>query len=66
MILDAVVDFSWATIVGVVLKLMPVVVNAFKGYKSGYENIVIDNVDYMNEQIDLMEQAIRYKAKSED
>lgn len=65
-VLDAVVDFSWATIVGVLLKLMPVVVNAFNGYKSGYEYIVIDNVDYMNDQIDLMEQAVRYKEKSED
>lgn len=64
-VLDAVVDFSWATVVGVLLKLMPVVVNAFNGYKSGYENIVIDSVDYMNDQIDLMEQAIRYK-KSEE
>ena len=65
-VLDAVVDFSWATIVGVLLKLMPVVVNAFNGYKSGYENIVIDSVDYMNEQIDLMEQAIIYNAKGEE
>ena len=64
-VLDAVVDFSWATIVGVLLKLMPVVLYAFNGYKSGYENIIIDSVNYMNDQIDLMEQAIRYK-KSEE
>lgn len=42
------------------LKLFPVVLNGFMGYKSGYENIVVDTVNYMNDQADLMRQLIHY------
>ena len=44
----------------VCLKLVSVIVNGFGGYRTGYENIVIDTVNYMNGQIDLMQQAIQY------
>lgn len=53
-------DLTWATFVECVLKLFPVVLNGFLGYKSGYENIVIDTVNYMNDQVDLMRQLIHY------
>jgi hypothetical protein len=34
--------------------------NGFSGYKFGYENIVFDTTNYMNDQTDLMEQALQY------
>ena len=37
--------------------------NGFAGYKFGYENIVYDTVDYVNDQIDLMH---RFKQYIED
>ena len=36
------------------------VMNGFTGYKFGYENIVFDTVNYMDDQTDLMEQAMQY------
>ena len=42
------------------LKLCPVILNGFTGYKFGYENIVYDTVNYMSDQIDLMHQFKQY------
>ena len=42
------------------LKLLAVVMNGFTGYKFGYENIVFDTVNYMDDQTDLMNQAMQY------
>jgi hypothetical protein len=58
--LDLVVDPSWVVFATVCFKLCSVVYNCFSGYKTGYGNIVYDSVNYMNGQIDLMEQAIQY------
>lgn len=58
--LEMLVDPSWNTFAECLLKLLPVVINAFLGYKMGYENITIDTVNYMNDQIDLMRQFINY------
>lgn len=58
--LDLVVDPSWVVFATVCFKLVSVVYNCFGGYKTGYGNIVYDSVNYMNGQIDLMEQAIQY------
>lgn len=58
--LDVVVSPSWAMFAACLLKLFPVVLNGFMGYKSGYENIVVDTVNYMNDQADLMRQLIHY------
>ena len=44
----------------IVLKLLSVILNGFLGYKFGYENIVFDTVNYMNDQKDLMQQVIQY------
>ncbi len=52
--LDVVVSPSWAMFAACLLKLFPVVLNGFMGYKSGYENIVVDTVNYMVDQSDLM------------
>ena len=53
-------DLTWATIAEIILKLFPIVLNGFLGYQSGYENIFVDTVNYMNDQSDLMRQLIRY------
>lgn len=58
--LDVIISPSWAMFAACVLKLLPVVLNGFMGYKSGYENIVVDTVNYMNDQVDLMRQLIHY------
>lgn len=60
MVLDAVLEPTWVIFATCILKLMSVVINGFNGYKFGYENIVIDTVNYMSDQTDLMQQAIQY------
>lgn len=59
-IVDFVIEPTWIMFVSCVLRLMIVVLNGFSGYKFGYENIVYDTVNYMNDQTDLMEQAIQF------
>ena len=58
--LDVIIEPSWIIFASVCLKLISVIMNGFGGYKTGYENIVIDTVNYMNGQTDLMQQAIQY------
>jgi hypothetical protein len=53
-------DLTWGTFAECILKLFPIVLNGFTGYKSGYENIVVDTVNYMNDQSDLLRQLIHY------
>ena len=59
-VLEVVVTPTWAMFASVCLKLVTVVVNGFAGYKLGFENIVCDTVNYMNDQRDLMQQAVQY------
>lgn len=59
-VLDAITNPSWETFAELCLKLLLIVFNGFTGYKMGYENITIDTVNYMNDQIDLMEQFEQY------
>lgn len=60
---------TWTVFVSVCVKFSSVLYNCFSGYKSGYENIVIHSVQYMQEQISLMQQAMifaeRYNTKNE-
>ena len=42
------------------MKLVTIVINGFLGYKMGFENIAEDTVNYLNNQADLMEQAIHF------
>lgn len=58
--LDVIVEPSWIIFASVCLKLVSVIVNGFGGYSTGYDNIVVDTVNYVNGQIDLMQQAIQY------
>ena len=59
-VLDAVQEPTWPLIATCCMKLVSVVINGFCGYKFGYENIVIDTVNYMSDQTDLMAQFEQY------
>lgn len=59
-IIETLTEFTWATVVELFIKLLPVVINGFNGYKLGLENKIITDVEYMSDQMDLMEQAIQY------
>lgn len=57
---EVIVTPNWATFAACLLKLFMVAMNGFFGYKMGYENIIIDTVEYMHDQIDLMQQFLEY------
>lgn len=59
-VLETLVDFTWAAVAEVLIKLLPVVLNGFNGYKLGLENIIIDSVNYMGDQMDLMRSALEF------
>ena len=59
-VLDMVIDPSWEVFASCILRLLAVVMNGFTGYKFGYENIVFDTVNYMDDQSDLMSQFMQY------
>lgn len=59
-VLDVLIEPSWVMFASICLKLLSVVLSGFDGYKFGYENIVVDTVNYMSAQADLMEQAKQY------
>lgn len=59
-VINTLTDFTWAAIVELFVKLLPVVINGFNGYKLGLEGKIITDVEYMDDQMDLMEQAIQY------
>lgn len=52
------------SIILTILRSMPLtmdtIMNAFTGYKFGFENIVFDTANYINDQTDLMEQALHF------
>lgn len=57
---EAVQDPTWEVFVACFIKLVSVSTNGFSGYKFGYENIVFDTVNYMDDQADLLGQAVAY------
>ncbi len=63
-VFDIIVEPSWATVVSCLFKLLTIVLNGFMGYKMGFENIAVETVNYMNDQIDLMQQFIQYTDKN--
>ena len=60
--LKPVVESSWVLFASCCLNLAVVIVNGFGGYRFGYENIVTDTVNYINDQSDMLERAIQYVA----
>ena len=65
MVLNEITTASWSVVVMIFVKLGTVVYNCFSGYKAGYENIVINHVQFMEKQISLMQQAIIYAQNAE-
>ena len=53
-------DSVWIIFSNCILKLCTVVMSGFTGYKFGFENIVFDTVDYINDQADLMRQFLNF------
>lgn len=51
-------NLSWITFAKCCIKLIAVIVNGYSGYKFGYENIVFDTVEYVEDQTDLLQEAI--------
>lgn len=58
--LQVILEPSWTVFAEVCLKLAAVVINGFDGRTMGYNNIVIDTVNFTNTQSDFMQQAIQY------
>ena len=44
----------------VLVKLLPVILNAFFGYKFGYDHITVNTVDYITDQTDFLNQFMRW------
>lgn len=59
-VLEVVVAPTWTLIATCFIKLLTVVLNGFFGYKFGYENIVIDTSNYIEDQVDLLKQAEQF------
>lgn len=58
--LDVIVNPTWATFAACCLKLLPIVLNGFLGYKSGFDNITVATINYIGDQSDLLQRAIQY------
>lgn len=62
-VLDIIVSPNWSTIATVSLKLLPIVMSALKGYLMGYNNIIDDETNYINDQSDLITQCVQFIKK---
>ena len=49
-----ILDFSWATVVACLFKLLTIIVSACFGYKAGYNIIVDDTIKYITSQTDFL------------
>ena len=59
-VIEFAIEPTWELFVAIILRRLLIILNGFSGYKFGYENIVFDTTNYMNDQTDLMEQALQY------
>ena len=59
-VIEFAIEPTWELFVAIILRTLLIILNGFSGYKFGYENIVFDTTNYMNDQTDLMEQALQY------
>ena len=59
-VIEFAIEPTWQLFVAIILRSLLIILNGFSGYKFGYENIVFDTTNYMNDQTDLMEQALQY------
>lgn len=57
---DVVAEPSWAVFASVCMKLVSIITQGFAGYKTGYDNIVIDTVGYIESQCNVLQQGIQF------
>lgn len=57
---EVIITPNWAMFAACLLKLFAVSMQGVFGYKMGFENIVVDTVEYMRDQIDLMQHFLEY------
>lgn len=60
MAFELVSEPKWTTFVSVMVQVVVVLFNAFLGKINGQDAIVVDRVNYLNDQADLMTRAIRW------
>lgn len=60
LIFDVVETPTWATFAQLCMKLLPIGWSAFRGFYMGYKNIVVDTVNYVQDQSDLMGRCLKY------
>lgn len=61
---DLLVDFNWASVSAIALKLMLTLFSVFSGYSLGYQNKAVDSAHYLNDQADLLNQFFDYCKKN--
>ena len=61
--LDVIMNPDWNVLVMALLRILTVVLNGFSGWQFGYDNVVVDRVNYLSDKCDLMEQALRFEIK---
>jgi hypothetical protein len=63
MVIEVMVDPNWGGVLAsCVIRVCCVVVQGALGYKFGFENIVINTVDYMSNQAEIINRALQYFA----
>ncbi len=58
-----ILDFSWATVVACLFKLLTIVVSACFGYKAGYNIVVDDTINYITSQTDFLKGYAQWATK---
>lgn len=61
MAFDMVSEPSLTMIATVMMKLLPVVLNGFFGYKFGYDHIAVNTKDYISDQTDFLDQFVKWQ-----
>lgn len=59
-------DPSWQTVISVAFKLLMVVCTGYSGYMRGFDNIATDTVAFIKDQIELLNQFMRWEERAYD
>ncbi len=59
-VLDMLTDFSFAKFVEATVKIAPILTSAYMGFKTGYNNIYLDTVAYIDEQTTYLTNYIKW------
>ncbi len=55
-----------ATAIYIIMRMVPIILNGFTGYKFGYENIIFDTAGYMDNQSAVIEEFKQYVQRIEE